>query len=184
MYGIPYDFLSEEQIELMRLGLPRANGGKICGKLSPIFQSIYELTFTAPPNHPLYPEPQPLGQGRYILDPSTYVTHLPRKFHRINHDASIPSQVEVIVVQSDGALTVEPRENFSMHTSQWTHFDGYGGYRLDDQQVVDDTVLKEQGPGRRWSYLPWTREQEESCRPLRIDLRSSAKRKEVQETGK
>ncbi|CAO2657304.1 Nn.00g034300.m01.CDS01 [Neocucurbitaria sp. VM-36] len=167
MYGLPQEFLSEGQIELMRLGLLRNEQGNICA---------------APPSHPLYPEPQPPGRGRYILDPSTYITHLPKKFHSVNHNASIPSEVEVVVVHSDGALKVEPRENFFMHSSQWTHFDGYGGYRLDEPQVVDDTAPKEQGPGRRWAYLPWTKEQEESCKPLKLDLRPLAKRQEAEAT--
>ena len=32
MYGIPHDFLSEVQIELIRLGLPRDREDSICGK--------------------------------------------------------------------------------------------------------------------------------------------------------
>ncbi|KAJ4357438.1 uncharacterized protein N0V89_002013 [Didymosphaeria variabile] len=32
MYGIPYDFLCEDQIRLLRLGLPRSNDGQLCGK--------------------------------------------------------------------------------------------------------------------------------------------------------
>lgn len=82
-------------------------------------------------------------------------------------------------MHSDGSLKVEPRENYFMHTGQWTHFDGYGGYRLDERQVVDEAAPKQQGRGRRWSYLPWTREQEESCRPFMIDLRPLARRREV-----
>ncbi|KAJ4374198.1 hypothetical protein N0V83_002939 [Neocucurbitaria cava] len=164
MYGIPHDFLCEGQIELMRLGLPRDQQGDICATLS----------------HPLYPEPQPPGRGRYILDPKTYVTHLPRKFHSVNHSASDPSDVEVVVIHSDGALKVELRENLFMHPSQWTHFDGYGGYRLDEPQIVDERAPKEQGPGRRWSYLPWTKEQEESCEPFKLDLRPLAKRKSAE----
>ncbi|KAF1841672.1 uncharacterized protein K460DRAFT_409130 [Cucurbitaria berberidis CBS 394.84] len=167
-YGIPQDFLSEQQIELMRLGLPRDEGGKIC----------------APPVHPLYPEPQPLGQGRYILDPSIYATHLPRKFQSVNYNASTTSEREVVVVHSDGTLKVEPLEKLFIHTSQWTHFDGYGGYQLDEPRAVDNTAPKTQGSGRRWSYLPWTREQSESCKPLRIDLRPLAKRLENDATGR
>lgn len=39
-----------------------------------------------PPTYPLYPEPQPLGKGRYILDPATY-SNLPRKFHNLRIEA-------------------------------------------------------------------------------------------------
>ncbi len=85
-------------------------------------------------------------------------------------------QVEVAVVRSDGKIAVEPRDQFFMHESQWTHFDGYGEYRLDEPQIVDETAPKEQGPGRRWSYLPWTKEQEKSCAPMMIDLRPLFKR--------
>lgn len=32
MYGVPHDFLCKEQIELMRLGLPRTKNGELCRK--------------------------------------------------------------------------------------------------------------------------------------------------------
>jgi hypothetical protein len=65
-------------------------------------------------------------------------------------------------VHSSGALKVESRENMFMHESQITHFDGTGGYVLDAVHSYDERAPKQQGPGRRWSYVPWTREQEES----------------------
>ena len=34
LYGVPYDFLCEEQVELMRLGLPRDEAGSVCGMLT------------------------------------------------------------------------------------------------------------------------------------------------------
>ena len=43
MYGLPYEFLSEGQIELMRLGLPRDEQGNICGKSSSIFLCMTSL---------------------------------------------------------------------------------------------------------------------------------------------
>ena len=112
-----------------------------------------------------------------MLDPSTYTTHLPRKFHAVDYAATITDKVEVVIVNSNGALTVELRNRYFVHESQWVHYDGNGGYRLDEPQIVDQTVPKEQGPGRRWSYLPFTKEQEESCAPLRIDLRFPAMKK-------
>lgn len=121
------------------------------------------LSVLAPPNYPLYPEPQPLGQGRYILDPTTYITHLPPKFHMVNASATEPENVQIVVVHSNGALVIEDRENFFLHSSQWTHYTGHGDYRADQDYVPDMTVPKEQGKNRRWSYLPWTKEMEESC---------------------
>ncbi|KAF2691615.1 hypothetical protein K458DRAFT_269862, partial [Lentithecium fluviatile CBS 122367] len=64
LYGVPYDFLCEDQVRLLRLGLPRREDGMIC----------------VPPSWPLYPEPQPFSESNYILDPDTYYS-LPRKFH-------------------------------------------------------------------------------------------------------
>ena len=32
LYGVPYDYLCEEQVKLMRMGLPRDNNGSLCGK--------------------------------------------------------------------------------------------------------------------------------------------------------
>ncbi|CAE7206375.1 hypothetical protein P3342_011407 [Pyrenophora teres f. teres] len=166
MYGVPYDFLCKEQIGLMRLGLSRNVEGEI----------------TSPPSYPLYPEPQPLGCGRYILDPETYSTHLPRKFHSVNHDAEELANVEAVIVHSDGALKVERRENMFMHDSQWTHYDGYGEYRDDEHYVMDDRAPKQQGRSRRWSYLPWTNEQDESCRLL-VKLKVNLKRKFTNDSG-
>ncbi|KAH9868633.1 hypothetical protein J1614_007705 [Plenodomus biglobosus] len=148
IYGIPWTFLCEEHIELIRMGLCRNERGEVC----------------APPTYPLYPEPQPLGRGRYILDPATYRTHLPAKFHFVRHDAEVREEVEVVVVQSNGALTVERSATYYVHPSQWTHYTGNGGYQLDDIRKMNVIETKFQGPGRRWSYLPWTEEQEQSCR--------------------
>ena len=74
-------------------------------------------------------------------------------------------------MHSNGALRIEQRENFFQHASQWTHYDGYGGYRDDANVVGDFAAPKDQARGRRWSYLPWTKEQEESCRDGREDGR-------------
>ncbi|KAF3034647.1 hypothetical protein E8E11_005059 [Didymella keratinophila] len=43
IYGIPHDFLNEDQVRFMRMGLPRTAHGSIC----------------TPPQFPLYPEPSP-----------------------------------------------------------------------------------------------------------------------------
>lgn len=119
--------------------------------------------YIVPPTRPLYPEPQPLGQGRYMLDQSTYTSHLPPKFHTVDHAATKPENAEVVVVEANGGLKVEPRARFTQ-PSQFTRFDGYGRRRIDGPQSVHSIMSKGQGPGRRWSYLPWTREQEQSCK--------------------
>jgi hypothetical protein len=118
----------------------------------------------APPTYPLYPEPQSLGHGRYILTPNVYISHLPRKFHDLRTSADELEEARVVVVHSNGALKIEPREDFFMHESQWTHFNGQGGYVADVRYVPDFGAPKDQATGRRWSYIPWTREMEESCR--------------------
>jgi hypothetical protein len=121
------------------------------------------LTSPAPPNYPLYPEPQPLGTGRFLLNTSAYKTHLPTKFHGVK-TAGAEDEIQVVVVHSDGALKVEAREKFFQHASQWTHYDGRGGYVDDRNVVLDFLAPKDQARERRWSYVPWTRTQEESCR--------------------
>jgi len=63
-----------------------------------------------------------------------------------------------------------------LHASQWTHYDGNGVYRDDEGYVLDDRAPKQQASSRRWSYLPWTSEQEESCRLL-VKLKVKRKRK-------
>ncbi|KAF2132411.1 hypothetical protein P153DRAFT_429552 [Dothidotthia symphoricarpi CBS 119687] len=179
LYGIPHDFLCEEQVELMRFGLPRTKEGGLCRQFFHKGLTFSQmLTNIAPPMYPLYPEPQPKNQGRYILTPSSYKTHLPRRFHSVQFtpfvtDDGSEHPAEVVVVHSNGMLTVETREDFfyRSHPSQWTHFNGYGGYRNDDPYVCDMTAPKDQGKGRRWSYVPWTREQEESCRPATLKLK-------------
>lgn len=90
----------------------------------------------------------------------------------------------MVVVYSNGALVVEPRGSQSMHPSQWTHFDGRGRYRNDDPRLPNEALLKQQGPGRRWSYLPWTEEQEDTCKTrLVVKLKVGAGDK-AKETGK
>ncbi|PSN63217.1 hypothetical protein BS50DRAFT_500528 [Corynespora cassiicola Philippines] len=151
LYGVPADFLCEEQVQLMRLGLCRDAGGEL----------------SVPPTFPLYPEPQPQAMGRYLLDTRTYLTHLPRKFHGVDPQAT----GEVVVVHSNGALRVEDRWPYFMHRGQWSHFNGRGEYVEDAWYDADPAVPKEQGPGRRWAHVPWTREQEESCEPRVVRLR-------------
>ncbi|KAF1958559.1 hypothetical protein CC80DRAFT_441047, partial [Byssothecium circinans] len=64
VYGVPWDFLCEDQVRLMRLGLARDASGSVC----------------APPTWPLHPEPQHPSQGEYILAGETH-SSLPLKFH-------------------------------------------------------------------------------------------------------
>ena len=138
----------------------------------------------APPSHPLYPEPQPLGCSRYILDPETYATHLPRKFHSVSHDTEALGELEAVIVHFDGALKVEHRENMFIHSSQWTHFNGRWEYEDDTNYLPDERAPKRQGKGRRWTYLPWTREQEESCEhTMVVKLKVSPKRKVGEDDG-
>lgn len=115
-----------------------------------------------PPLYPLYPEPQPPNTGRYLLNPSTYKSHLLPKFHGTK-TAGADDEIEVVVVHSNGALKVEQREIFFQHASQWTHYDGRGGY-TDDRDIVGELgAPKDQRVGRRWSWLPWTGGMEGSC---------------------
>ena len=128
------------------------------------------LIILEPPTKPLYPEPQPIGQGRYLLDPKTY-HNLPWNFEAIDSD-------ETIVVHSTGALKPTKLEDLYYHASQWTHYNGRGRYTDDFWYDADpaaffpdtgsDAEPKVQGRGRRWAYLPWTEEQEVSCRPIKI----------------
>jgi hypothetical protein len=92
--------------------------------------------------------------------------NLPRKFHQVNDD-------EIVVVHSNGALEIVHADFAYFHDSQWTHYSGKGGYFHDWWYTADDDIenLKVQGVGRRWAYLPWTMEQELSCRPMRLKLR-------------
>lgn len=87
----------------------------------------------------------------------------------------------MVVVHSNGALVVEPRGPLSMHSSQWTHFDGHGRYRNDDPRLSNEALPKQQGSGRRWSYLPWTEEQEDTCKArlvVKLKVGAGAKAKE------
>lgn len=81
-------------------------------------------------------------------------------------------------MHSDGALEVERREYMFEHPSQWTHFDGTGGYRDDALYDLDYRAPKQQGSGRRWCYLPWTSKQEESCRPLSLIVKLKVRKKD------
>jgi hypothetical protein len=105
-----------------------------------------------------------------MLNPSVYTTHLPVKFHHVRHSAPLDER-EVVVVHSSGELKVELRENFFFHDSQWTHFNGTGGYQADEEYVPDFAATRDQSAGRRWSWVPWTREMENSCGVLKIRLR-------------
>ncbi|KAF3032261.1 hypothetical protein E8E12_004053, partial [Didymella heteroderae] len=133
IYGIPYDFLNEEQVRIMRIGLPRIADGPIC----------------APPQYPLYPEPSACGSC--VLAPTACSARLPRKFQQVasvggaragrkrsagslGNDQNDPERV---VVEPDGNLSVVAREDCSPYPRA--------------------------GKRYRWSYLPWTMEMEKSC---------------------
>ncbi|KAF1913596.1 hypothetical protein BDU57DRAFT_404914, partial [Ampelomyces quisqualis] len=146
--GVPQDWMSRAMISLMRLGLHRDKEGKLI----------------SPPEWPLYPEPQPRAKGRYILSPRVYDSLLPRAFRNLDTAAPVDGRTQAVVVHSNGALEIESREDYFLHDSQWSHFDGKGGYRMDWPYVPDMNVVKDQSRGRRWAHLPWTSEMEESCR--------------------
>jgi hypothetical protein len=57
------------------------------------------------------------------------------------------------------------------HESQITHVDGTGGYVFDAVHSYDERAPKQQGPGRRWSYVPWTKAQEQSYGNARLVLK-------------
>jgi hypothetical protein len=38
------------------------------------------------------------------------------------------------------------------------------------QELSDPDNTRFEGAGRRWSYLPWTKEQDASCQPIKIKL--------------
>lgn len=84
--------------------------------------------------------------------------------------------MQVVIVHSNGALVIEPRFEYFLHPSQWTHFSGTGGYLSDARYVPDPEVVKEQSMGRRWSWVPWTTEQEESCCGLLVKLKVRVER--------
>lgn len=153
MYGVPRDFLCEDQIRLLRLGLPRCSDGWICRKfVIPIIRREFQsslprsmcmnvvLIATAPPTWPLYPEPATHEARIYILPTNE---NLPLKFHCTNRE--VYDTEECVVVDEKGALHVV--------------------------EVPDDAVVCSRGKGKRWSFVPWTKEQELSCQPLRVKLR-------------
>ena len=88
-------------------------------------------------------------------------------------------------MHSDGALTVERRDEMSKDYIQWTHHGGKGEHRDDAVYATDGDAPKPQGPARRWSYVPWTSAQEESCKPpsLVVKLKVNLKRKFGEDSG-
>ncbi|KAH7078313.1 hypothetical protein FB567DRAFT_132270 [Paraphoma chrysanthemicola] len=96
----------------------------------------------APRNWPLYPEPQIPGQRAYALDPARCATHLPPRFSNLITEDHGAGFVEQVEVGADGTLSVLQREEYV-------------------RSVAD----------RRWSWVPWTREQETSCAGLKVRVR-------------
>ncbi|KAF2032222.1 hypothetical protein EK21DRAFT_61407 [Setomelanomma holmii] len=133
--GVPRDVLCEEHVRLMRLGVPRDGKGGIC----------------APPNWPLYPEPQRPGLEPYTLRPEVYASHLPSKFRNLVNSQATQGVVKQVEVHSNGAIAVKECEGH-VHTRQ----------------------------DRKWNWVPWTTEQEESCEKvyLRVRLWDEAMRDE------
>jgi hypothetical protein len=74
-------------------------------------------------------------------------------------------------VYSNGRLVIEKRGDYFLHSSQWTCFNGKGGYADDTRYVPDMDAPREQGRGRRWCWLPWTEEMEGSCGGTGLKIR-------------
>lgn len=70
------------------------------------------------------------------------MSHLPPKFHRLTNEEHGSGFVEQVEVTDGGKLEVRERAEYV--TMAWD---------------------------RRWSYVPWTKEQEESCRSLKVRLK-------------
>jgi hypothetical protein len=86
--------------------------------------------------------------------------------------------LEAVVVHDNGVIKVERGEDLFELLGQRTYFDGTGVCREDAVYDVDCRVPKQQGPGRRWSYLPWMSEQEESCKPPKLIIKLRLKGEE------
>ncbi|CAN9296261.1 unnamed protein product [Alternaria alternata] len=122
LYGVPLDFLSEDQVGLMRLGLPRTEKGALC------------------------------------------------------------EDVQVVVVHSDGALTIERKDEMPKHHIKWTLSDGKTENGGDSGYDAVSNSLNQQGPARRWTYVPWTSEQDESCKRLSLVVKLKVNHKRKYET--
>ncbi|ORY11555.1 hypothetical protein BCR34DRAFT_624800 [Clohesyomyces aquaticus] len=157
IYGIPEDFLCEEQVALMRLGLPRDREGTLKSNTAKI---------------PPVPEPQPRNCGLYLLDPSLHI-NLTRKYERLDDG-------QVIFIHSSGTLEVKDGDVMRLHPSSWSHFSGTGGY-TDGLWLHPSGELKLEGKWRKWSYLPWTEETQETCKPSTIKLRGLRQMREEEE---
>jgi hypothetical protein len=122
---------------------------------------------TAPPEFPLYPEPQPLGAGRYVLAPAFYGS-LPRKFWCVN---AAGLHGEVVVVQSSGALRVVPLEDYELHEGLDRSHEKHEARSEVGLYAERYAIPRVQGMGRRWSHIPWTEEMKKSCRPWKVTVR-------------
>lgn len=172
LYGVPEDLFCQDHIVLLRLGLPRTPKASFCRRFSLLYYIFVALLkIIAPPAHPLYPEPPSVGEGTYILDPSCYITHLPKKFHCVDHTASSADTVEIVVVDPDGKLSVMSKDQFLMQKMKQLQLDHPHGSTANFSKVAQYMMLRPQGPGKRWSYVPWTRKQEESCQPQKLSLK-------------
>lgn len=184
LYGVPEDLFCKDHIFLLRLGLqkgPRADF--CCRRCAAIHILTAILMNTAPPSYPLYPEPPSVQQGSYVLNPSTYTTHLPKKFRCVDHTASSTDTAEVVVVHADGTLSVMLEDQFLEQKIQQLRLDYPGHATGIVSTATRYKMLKPQGPGKRWSYIPWTKKQEESCQPLKLKLRSMKQTAEQENDG-
>ncbi|CAN9293441.1 unnamed protein product [Alternaria alternata] len=106
LYGVPLDFLSEDQVGLMRLGLPRTEKGALC----------------------------------------------------------------------------ERKDEMPKHHIKWTLSDGKTENGGDSGYDAVSNSLNQQGPARRWTYVPWTSEQDESCKRLSLVVKLKVNHKRKYET--
>ncbi|OAL56765.1 hypothetical protein IQ07DRAFT_18007 [Pyrenochaeta sp. DS3sAY3a] len=165
LYGVPEDLFCKDHIFLLRLGLPKTKAD------------------FSPPSYPLYPEPPSVQQGSYVLDPSTYTTHLPTKFRCVDHTASSTDTAEVVVVHADGTLSVMLVDQFLEQKIKQLRLDYPGHATSNVSMAMRYKMLKPQGPGKRWSYIPWTEKQEVSCQPLKLKFRSMTPISEQENEG-
>jgi hypothetical protein len=100
-----------------------------------------------------------------MLDPSIYGAHLPSRFHGLEtaYEPKYIDDADVVAVQSNGALEISKRWSFLEHRSQWTGYSGRGG-SVTYQDFAEELLKEVEGRGRRWTWSPWTREMEKSCR--------------------
>ena len=85
-------------------------------------------------------------------------------------------------MHSDGALTIERKDEMPKHHIKWTLSDGKTENGGDSGYDAVSNSLNQQGPARRWTYVPWTSEQDESCKCLSLVVKLKVNNKRKYET--